>query len=166
MKSFSAELTPTSGLANRHDVNSIRMSTPADGDRMVEIWRSAVDATHHFLDAGDLAAIDAEVRAFLPDASMWLALDDSGRPIAFMGLTGTNMDALFVDAPSRGTGVGRALVNFAAARYSELTTQVNEQNKQAVGFYERMGFVTFGRSETDDEGRPYPLLHMKRSGSP
>ena len=42
---------------------------------------------------------------------------------------------------------------------SELT--VNEQNPQAVGFYEHMGFVTFGRSETDDAGEPFPLLHMR-----
>jgi putative acetyltransferase len=30
---------------------SIRLSRPADGDRVVTIWRDAVDATHHFLAA-------------------------------------------------------------------------------------------------------------------
>jgi len=38
---------------------------------------------------------------------------------------------------------------------------VNEQNLQGVGFYLHMGFVETGRSETDDQGRPYPLLHLR-----
>ena len=37
---------------------------------------------------------------------------------------------------------------------------VNEQNRQAVGFYERMGFVVLRRTPTDEDGRPYPLLYM------
>ncbi|MDI5419234.1 GNAT family N-acetyltransferase, partial [Salmonella enterica subsp. enterica serovar Kentucky] len=33
-----------------------------------------------------------------------------------------------------------------------LTTNVNEQNTQAVGFYKKMGFKVTGRSEVDDLG--------------
>ena len=33
---------------------------------------------------------------------------------------------------------------------------------QAVGFYEHMGFSTYRRTELDEEGRPYPLLYMRR----
>lgn len=40
---------------------------------------------------------------------------------------------------------------------------VNEDNTQAVGFYERLGFVQVGRSELDGQGKPYPTLHMKLS---
>ena len=43
----------------------------------------------------------------------------------------------------------------------ELT--VNEQNPQAVGFYEHMGFETYKRTDMDEEGNPYPLLYMKRN---
>ena len=38
---------------------------------------------------------------------------------------------------------------------------VNGQNAAARGFYEACGFVVEGRSELDDQGRPYPLLHMR-----
>ena len=38
---------------------------------------------------------------------------------------------------------------------------MNEQNPQAAGFYEHMGFVVEGRSPVDDAGRPFPLLHMR-----
>ena len=39
---------------------------------------------------------------------------------------------------------------------------VNEQNPQAVGFYEHLGFQTYKRTECDEEGNPYPLLYMKQ----
>jgi putative acetyltransferase len=38
---------------------------------------------------------------------------------------------------------------------------VNEQNPEAARFYEACGFAVVGRSELDDGGRPFPLLHMK-----
>lgn len=38
---------------------------------------------------------------------------------------------------------------------------VNEQNPQAVGFYEHLGFVTYQRTDHDEQGNPYPLLYMK-----
>lgn len=142
----------------------LRPSRPDDGPRVVEIWRKAVAATHEFLTAEDRLAIDHEVREFLPAAALWLALDDEQRVIGFMGLTGDHMDALFIDPEHRGAGVGRALVQHALAMHGALTTDVNEQNEQAVGFYQRLGFVPTGRSPTDGEGRPYPLVHMRWCG--
>jgi putative acetyltransferase len=43
-----------------------------------------------------------------------------------------------------------------------LIPDVSEQNPQAAGFSVRQGFVAVGRSETDGEGRPFPLLHLNR----
>lgn len=36
-----------------------------------------------------------------------------------------------------------------------------EQNPQATGFYEHMGFVTVRRSDTDGQGGTYPILYME-----
>ena len=41
-----------------------------------------------------------------------------------------------------------------------------EQNPQAVGFYEHLGFRVCRRSERDEQGNPYPILWMERSGEP
>jgi len=139
----------------------IRPSTPADGDRAVEIWRDAVDATHDFLTAEDRIAIGEEVKDFLPQAPLWLAVDADDRPAGFMLLDDNSMEALFIDPAHRGTGVGRALVAHAIGLHGAITTEVNEQNCQAVGFYQRMGFVAAGRSERDGQGRPYPLIHLR-----
>ncbi len=138
----------------------IRRSIPADGDRVVAIWCAAVDATHHFLDPADRLTIEQEVRTFLPDAPTWLALDRDAQPIGFMLLDGRRMEALFIDPDYRGRGIGRALVAHALALQQSITTDVNEQNDQAIGFYERLGFRRIGRSPMDGQGRPYPLIHL------
>ncbi len=139
----------------------IRLSRPEDGARVVDIWRAAVDATHDFLSPADRIAIDAEVCAFLPQSALWLAVDEHDRAIAFMGMSESSMDALFVHPDYRGTGVGRTLVHHSLGLEPVLTTTVNEQNAQAVGFYQRLGFSQTGRTDIDEQGRPYPLLYLR-----
>ena len=142
-------------------MTKIRKSTLADGARVMEIWRRAVDATHLFLKPEDRRDIEAEVLAFLPGAPLDLAVDETDRAIGFMLLVGNHMEALFVDPAFHGSGIGRALVEDAVKRHPDLLTDVNEQNLQAVGFYERLGFESCGRSATDGQGRPYPLIHLR-----
>ncbi|MDN7583534.1 acetyltransferase [Burkholderia orbicola] len=142
----------------------IRQSTEADGTYVLDIWRNAVDATHHFLSDDDRRAIESEVVAFLPGAPLDLAVDETDRPIGFMLLDGSHMEALFVDPAHHGAGVGRRLVEEALKRHPNLSTDVNEQNEAAAGFYERLGFERYGRSERDGQGRPYPLIHLRYRG--
>ncbi|WP_347291935.1 acetyltransferase [Kluyvera georgiana] len=143
----------------------IRRSQRHEGERLVEIWCRSVDATHDFLSAQDRAEIEVQVRTFLPEAPLWVATDANDVPLAFMLLSEHHLEALFVDPDARGTGVGRKLVEHALSLIRDLTTDVNEQNEHAVGFYQKMGFVVTGRSETDDHGRPYPLLHLRYCGA-
>ena len=140
---------------------TIRPCRSGEGERAVEIWRDAVDATHDFLSPEDRRALDALVRGFLPQAPLWFAVDANDRPLAFMLVDNGHMEALFVDPACRGTGIGAALVRHGLALHPGMTTDVNEQNGQAVGFYERMGFQRTGRSPLDGQGRPYPLIHLK-----
>lgn len=142
-------------------MSKIRPVRPGEAQRAIAIWRAAVDATHDFLTPQDRLGIEAEVCGYLPQAPLLLAVDMQDDPIAFMLLHGGHMEALFVDPAHRGTGVGAALVNHALALHPQMTTDVNEQNGQAVRFYERMGFERIGRSARDGEGRPYPLLHLR-----
>ncbi|HEV7319217.1 MAG TPA: acetyltransferase [Ensifer sp.] len=142
---------------------SIRPSRPSDFPRTFEIWRSAVVATHDFLTREDFAAIEALVRdQYLPAAEFLIAADENDVALGFMGMSGAQIDSLFVHAEARGAGVGRRLVEHAMSLHPALTVDVNEQNASAAGFYQRMGFETVGRSPVDDAGRPYPLLHLRR----
>jgi putative acetyltransferase len=139
----------------------MRKSVPADSNRILDIWRRAVDATHDFLTPQDRIAIEAEAVGIIPENIFDLAVDEGDNPIAFMLLSEGHMEALFVDPDYRGRGVGRLLVEEAVQRYPNLTTDVNEQNPQAIGFYDKLGFERIGRSELDGQGRAYPLIHLR-----
>jgi Acetyltransferases len=141
-------------------VISIRRSRHDEGDKLISIWCRSVDATHHFLSKEYRAELEELVSSFLPEAPLWVAVTDADEPVAFMLLTGAHMDALFVDPDFRGCGIGNLLIEHALSLTSNLTTTVNEQNEQAVGFYKKMGFRVTGRSEVDDLGKPYPLLNL------
>jgi putative acetyltransferase len=144
-------------------VPRIRRSEIRDAERTVDIWRRAVDATHHFLKPEDRLAIDREVQNLLPSAPLWLAVDDNDCAIGFMLTESESIEALFIDPAFHRRGIGRALVEHALQGRSGVTTDVNEQNQQAIGFYEHLGFVRIGRSPDDGQGRPYPLIHMQLS---
>ena len=59
-------------------------------------------------------------------------------------------------------GIGRMLIQKAFLELDVQYVDVNEQNPSAAKFYERMGFRTFRRDSTDDQGNPFPILRMKR----
>lgn len=141
-------------------VISIRRSRHDEGKKLIAIWRRSVDATHDFLSKEYRAELEDLVSAFLPEAPLWVAVTEKDEPVVLMLLTGEHMDALFVDPTVRGCGVGKLLIEHALTLAPKLTTNVNEQNEQAVGFYKKMGFKVTGRSETDDLGKPYPLLNL------
>jgi len=136
----------------------LRPKEPSDGDSLLQIWRDAVDATHDFLSPRDRAAIDTLVADYVREAELTVAVLD-GKPVAFMGVTGQGIDSLFVAPEAHGLGIGRLLADGVAR---PTTVDVNEQNAGAAAFYRRLGFQRIGRSERDGDGRPYPLLHMRR----
>ncbi|MBG6248007.1 MULTISPECIES: acetyltransferase [Symbiopectobacterium] len=139
----------------------LRPSTADDFSRIMAIWRSAVEATHLFVAPEDRAAIETELRTFFPQVTLTLAVEPSGNIVGFMYLHQGHLEALFVDADHHGKGIGRTLIGAALARYPQLTTDVNEQNVQALAFYQRLGFVRTGLSALDGQGRAYPLLHLR-----
>lgn len=140
----------------------IRMSHPSEAPEILQIWRNSVDATHDFLTMHDRQEIEKEVITIFSEIPVWVAADREEKLLGFMFLHEGHLEALFVDASARGHGVGKQLISHALALHPDLSVDVNEQNHQAVGFYQHMGFQVTGRSERDSQGRPYPLLHLSK----
>jgi putative acetyltransferase len=135
-------------------------SGPVEYPRLVQIWRSAVDATHHFLTDADREDIERNLASsHFPQVRLTVAEID-GQAVGFAGTAGNDLAMLFIDAGVRGRGIGAALLDHVVGEQSVRTVDVNEQNDQALGFYVHKGFTVTGRSETDSDGRPYPLLHL------
>ncbi len=144
---------------------TIRDVDPAEREALVGIWRRAVEATHHFLGPAEIDELEPRSRAELARAAVRVAAGPAG-PVGFLIGSGGAVDGLFVDPTAHGQGVGTALLDDAAAHHAVLTVDVNEQNPAAREWYARRGFVETGRSATDDDGRPYPLVHLRRATPP
>lgn len=142
----------------------IRAAAPADHAALLAIWERSVRATHEFLTEADIAELHPLVAEELASGSLELwVLTETGEACGWMGLSGSKIEALFLAPEVRGRGGGRRLVEHAQTlRGGALTVDVNEQNPEARGFYERLGFTVVARSELDGTGRPFPLLHLRR----
>ncbi len=141
----------------------IRRAIPADREVLFDIWLHSVQATHTFVSEEDIQSFIPLVQDYLASSEpeFWVLCSDSGAAMGFMGMAGNKIDALFLAPEFHRRGGGRRLVQHAQALWGQLTVDVNEQNWMACRFYEACGFVVEGRSELDDAGRPYPLLHMR-----
>ena len=130
---------------------------------LLEVWERSVRATHLFLSDGEVKSIKACVPQALANvAHLIVAENESGVPVAFMGVEDGVLEMLFIDPEERGKGLGRQLITCGIEKYGIERLAVNEQNPQAKGFYEHMGFIVYKRTETDEQGNPYPLLYMSR----
>ncbi len=148
----------------------IRLAVSADRDALLDLWERSVRATHAFLSEADIVTLTPQVRDYLASdaTTFWVLCRDDGTIMGFMGLAGGTaagapgkMGSLFLAPEFQGQGGGRRLVEHARSLCGELTVDVNEQNTAARAFYESCGFVVEGRSPLDDQGRPYPLLHLR-----
>ncbi|MEB4615992.1 acetyltransferase [Leucobacter sp. M11] len=144
---------------------SIRATTGAvEYPALVAIWRGAVDVTHDFLAGSDRDEIESKLESdYFPAVTLHVAERD-GQPVGFSGVLDGNLEMLFVDAALRKGGIGTALLAHALSELGVSKVDVNEQNVSAAGFYLHRGFELFDRSETDEAGRPYPLLHLQLRG--
>ena len=78
-----------------------------------------------------------------------------------MGIAENKLEMLFVADSERGKGIGKALIKYGISNYNINELTVNEQNPLAKAFYEHMGFKVYKRTETDEQGMPYPILYMR-----
>lgn len=141
----------------------IRRGVPDDRDVLFDVWLRSVRATHTFVSEADIQSFMPLVRNYLVSVAteFWVLCDSDDVVMGFMGISGSTMESLFLAPEFHRRGGGRCLVEHARGLHGELTVEVNEQNTAAVSFYRACGFIVAGRSELDENGRPYPLLHMR-----
>ena len=144
-------------------ITEVSARPPQLVQQLVEVWQRSVQATHLFLSEPEIAAI----RAYVPQAlggveHLIVAENETGTPVGFMGVQENKLEMLFLDPAVRGQGLGGRLLRLGMEQYGVNELTVNEQNPEATGFYQHMGFAVYRRSELDEQGNPYPILYMRR----
>lgn len=140
----------------------IRPATAIDYPVIMEIWESAVSATHHFLEPADFNLFKTLIpESFLPQLDVFIIEELDGNMPAFFSVSEDNLEMLFVHDSARGKGIGKRAIAYVLEHLKVFKVDVNEQNQQAVGFYLKMGYQQVGRSEQDGMGKDYPLLHLQ-----
>lgn len=135
--------------------------------QLLEVWEGSVRATHLFLSDDEIKGIKGYVpQALNGIARLIIAEDGAGRPVAFMGTADGALEMLFVSPEERGKGLGKRLIQYGIENCAVERLAVNEQNPQARGFYEHMGFHVYKRTDLDEQGNPYPLLYMRLAHEP
>lgn len=130
---------------------------------LLDVWEHSVRTTHLFLLEEDIQQISEYIPTALLHVPYLMVVQNTNFDfIAFMGIADRKIEMLFVSPKEQGKGIGKKLVQYGIENYSVNEVCVNEQNPQAVGFYEHMGFIVCKRTEQDEQGRPFPLLYMIR----
>lgn len=139
----------------------IRIATENDYPVLIDVWEHSVRVTHHFLPEDYLQEIKVMLPAIFPSVPVYVYVDESKQIIGFTGVANGKIEMLFLHPDARGKGIGKTLLHYSMHILGAYKLDVNEQNDQAVSFYQHMGFVVIDRKETDGLGRPFPLLTMK-----
>lgn len=136
--------------------------TPVLLEELTDLWEQSVRETHTFLSEPEILAIKPYVPQAMAGIETLLVLKKHDKMLGFMGMNGQKLEMLFLYPKVRGKGYGCQLIAYGIEHYGIDEVTVNEQNPQAAGFYKKMGFSTYKRTEQDEQGGPYPLLYMKR----
>lgn len=143
-------------------IYELKERTPQLSDQLLDVWEKSVRATHLFLSEPETERIKGYVPQAIKDVEhLAVAKSETGVPVAFMGVDAGRLEMLFISPEERGKGLGRQLLEYGIGNYDIKEVTVNEQNPQAVGFYEHMGFRTYKRTACDEDDGLYPLLYMK-----
>ena len=129
---------------------------------LLNVWESSVRTTHRFLSNEEILEIKEYVPETLSNVAHFIVDTDKNKiPVAFMGIENNKLEMLFVASEYRGQGIGKKMLLHGIVKYGVNELAVNEDNPEARGFYEHIGFKVYQRNELDDQGKPYPVRYMR-----
>ena len=119
-------------------IMKIREAKTCDDPTLLEIWLQSVKATHDFLSPEDIRFLLPLVRDHaLQELELWVLETDQNQLVGFMGLSGNQLEALFLLPEFFRCGGGRLLVEHARKLKGALTVDVNEANLSRESFTKR-----------------------------
>ncbi len=128
---------------------------------LLTIWEKSVSKTHNFLTVGERRKLLPEGKKALLDVPLlYFAEMTDGTAAGFMGIADSKLEMLFLAPDFFRRKIGSRLLDFAINKLGVVDVDVNEDNFAARKFYEHCGFTAYHRSATDEQGNPFPILHL------
>ncbi|WP_233678305.1 MULTISPECIES: GNAT family N-acetyltransferase [Mammaliicoccus] len=108
----------------------------------------------------DRIALKKEIPTYLKyvDANLWLY---DGAAVGFSGINKGNLEMLFIDPEHFRKGFGTEILQHLLTEDHIQKVDVNKDNEQALNFYIKNGFKSYKESSHDEQGRDYPIIHLK-----
>ncbi|PTK57309.1 GNAT family N-acetyltransferase [Staphylococcus nepalensis] len=131
-----------------------------DYPKALEIWEKSVIATHDFLKEKDILELKNEIPTYFKYVKAYLWFNDK-EAIGFSGTNEKNLEMLFIDPKHFNQGNGSEILQYLIQQGKVSYVDVNKDNERAIEFYLKNGFEVYKTSQTDAQGRNYPILHMK-----
>lgn len=127
----------------------IRALNRWDLSAVMGIWLETNISAHPFIPRTYWEGMYAPVEEALPQAEVYVAEDESGELLGFIGLDGGDIAGLFVSGNAQSQGIGGRLLDYAKGSRAGLRLHVYQKNTRAARFYRREGFSA--QSEGVDE---------------
>ena len=139
-----------------YKIKLVESSYPA----ALDIWEASVIETHDFLKENDRLALKTEIPTYFKyvDAYLWY---DKNELIGFSGTNDNNLEMLFIHPKYFRKGYGTKILQYLIQEEDIRFVDVNKDNTDALNFYIKNGFKKYKESETDGQGRAYPIIHLK-----
>jgi putative acetyltransferase len=131
-----------------------------DYESVLILWERSVKVSHTFLKEQDFNIIKNAVISNFKNISLY-GIKRNYKLCGFVGTSYDQIEALFIDPVYFGQGLGRKLVAYAIKELNLKKVCVNEQNKKACTFFNKMGFKFVSRDKFDFLNLPYPILHLE-----
>ena len=120
-------------------------------DTIMKIWLETNIQSHDFIDKSYWQGNYEMVKEMLPDSTI-LVYGDNNTIHGFIGLMGSCIAGIFINANSQSKGIGKALLDYVKEECSELSLQVYKKNHRALKFYLREDFVVSGEQVDENTG--------------
>lgn len=110
-------------------------------DELMRIWLDSNIRSHPFITPEFWKSVFDEVREALPASDLYF-YQEAETIKGFIGISGKCYIAgLFVSADCQSRGIGRELLDHCKKMYQSLELDVFVENKRAVTFYLKNGFI-------------------------
>lgn len=135
----------------------IRQYKSEDLNSVMTIWLQGNLQAHNFINPEFFKQNCDLVKMLIPMSTLYVQDLDGVK--GFIGITENYISGLFVDEAFRRQGTGKALVEKAKQRHTELFVHVYKKNTNAINFYLSQNFEIVSESINEETNEPELLMH-------